>query len=52
VALELGLSTLPPGHWSIPALVASAAYAARNRLPVGGQLLAAVESEANATSSA
>jgi hypothetical protein len=52
VALGLGLSTMPPGHWSIPGLVASAVYAARNRLPVGDQLLAAVESEANATASA
>jgi hypothetical protein len=52
VALDLRLSTLPPGHWSIPALVAATLHAARNRQPVGNQLLAAVETEASATASA
>ncbi len=51
VALDLGLSSLPPGHWSVPALVAGTLYAARNRQPVGDQLLAAVETEASATAS-
>jgi len=51
VALDLGLSTLPPGHWSIPALVAATVYAARSRRPVGEQLLAAIEAEASSTAS-
>ena len=43
VALDLGLSSLPPGHWSIPALIAATLYAARSRRPVGEQLLAATD---------
>lgn len=43
IALELGLSSLPAEHWSIPALVAATVYAARSRRPVGAQILAAME---------
>lgn len=39
VALELALDTLPPGHWSVPAVVAATVHTARSRRPVGQKLM-------------
>jgi hypothetical protein len=49
VALDLGLSTLPPGYWTIPALVAQTVFTARRRHPVGEHLLAVIDSEGSST---
>lgn len=51
VALDLGLSSLPPGHWSIPALVVATVFTARRRNPVGEHLLAAIQSDASSAAS-
>lgn len=50
-AIDMGLSTLPLGYWSIPALVAERVFVARRRTPVGERLAAAVEASAIAAAS-